>query len=163
MSATSTAVVTEANLTLSAIEQELVGGEVQAVANMQRDAAAKQRFTELAEYVEAGSVPAERLSQLSTILEIGLQSGRIRRLHGPDGEQAIGRVYQRTPSGIAAAQAAAKVSAALRALIGQTIDDIRVSALGPGSYSLLIDTTECQITVRLDRTGVDVDSVGIGI
>ena len=153
----------EQNLKLTATEQELIGAEVRAVASMHQDPAARQRYAVLAELIEAGSVPADRLDQLATILEIGLQSGRVRRVYGPDGEQALGRIYQRTPRGAEATTAAAAVTQALQAVRGQIIDVIRVTALGPGAYSVLVDTRQCQITVRLDRGGVRIDSVALGV
>ncbi len=150
-------------LQLSAVEQELVSAEVRAVARLQIDPDAKQRYSEFVRVVEEGVVPGERLAQLATILEIGLQSGRVRRFYGPEGEQAISRLYQRTPQGAAAVKAASEVTKALRALQGQVIDDLQLSALGPGSYNLLIDTKECQLTLRFERGGVRIDALALGI
>ncbi len=151
------------DLKLTATEGELLLAEVQAVAQLHPDPATRQRYRALAAHVEEGVVPAERLDQLATILGIGLESGRIRRLYGPDGEMALGRIYQRTPRGAAATAGAAAVTEALRALHGQILDEVRVTALGPGAYSILLDTRQCQITVRLDRAGVRVDSVALGV
>ncbi len=58
---------------------------------------------------------------------------------------------------------AKSVSHALNGLSAQRIEDIRISALGPGAYGLAIDTDRCQINVRLDRFGVRVENVAIGI
>ena len=52
---------------------------------------------------------------------------------------------------------------ALGALRGQVIDEIRVTALGPGAYGVLVDTERCQVTLRLDRGGARVDSVALGV
>ncbi|HEX5416068.1 MAG TPA: hypothetical protein VFZ25_10410 [Chloroflexota bacterium] len=150
-------------LRLTAAEAELVGEEVATVARLHPDPAARTRYAELAEVVAGGTVAEERLEQLTTILEIGLQSGRIRRVYGADGELALGRIYSRTPRGAEASQAASAVTDALRALHGQVIYNLRITALGPGAYSLLVDTRECQITIRLDRTGVRVDNIALGI
>ena len=150
-------------LKLTAAEAELLGEEVATVARLHPDPAARERYAELASAIATGAVAEERLEQLTTILEIGLQSGRIRRVYGPDGEMALGRIYARTPRGAEVSQAAAAVTDALRALHGQVIDNLRITPLGPGAYSLLVDTRECQITVRLDRSGVRVDNVALGI
>lgn len=150
-------------LRLSSTEQELLGSEIRAVAALHPDPAARQRYAELASLVETGSVPTARLEQLASFLEIGLQSGRIRRIYGPDGEQAFGRIFQRTPRGAEATAAAEAVTAALRAVRGQVIDDLTVTALGPGAYSILLDTRQCQVTIRLDRGGVRIDSVALGV
>jgi hypothetical protein len=150
-------------LKLSAVEQELLDAEIRAFRASLPDPTARERYEELAAMVDEGSVAAERLDQLTTILEIGLQTGRLRRVYGPDGEMALGRIYQRTPRGAAASTEAAAVTRALGALAGQEIDEVRVTALGPGSYSIVIDTRRCQVTVRLDRAGVRVDSVALGV
>jgi hypothetical protein len=51
----------------------------------------------------------------------------------------------------------------MSALQGQTIADIKVSAIGPGSYGLMIDTDRCQISLRLDRSGVRVENLAVGV
>jgi len=150
-------------LRLSATEQELLGPEVRAFASVHPEASGKRRYDALALAIETGVVSEEHLDELARVLEIGLQSGRVRRMYGADGEVALGRIYQRTPRGAESTGAAAAVTKALEALKGQVIDEVRVTALGPGAYSVLLDTDQCQITVRLDRGGVRVDSVALGV
>jgi hypothetical protein len=154
---------TPAQLRLSATEQELLAPEVRAFASVHPDQAGRRRYEALANSIESGGVPQESLDDLARVLEIGLQSGRVRRVYGADGEMALGRIYQRTPRGAEATSAATAVTRALEALRGQVIDEVRVTALGPGAYSVLLDTQQCQITVRLDRSGVRVDSVALGV
>jgi hypothetical protein len=148
---------------LSAAEQELLAPEVRAFGAIHPDPAGRRRYETLANAIESGQVPSESLDDLARVLEIGLQSGRVRRVYGADGEMALGRIYQRTPRGAEATSAAATVTKALAALQGQVIDEVRVTALGPGAYSILLDTQQCQITVRLDRNGVRVDNVAVGV
>jgi hypothetical protein len=156
-------VAADKTLRLSAVEQELVGAEVRAFGLLQRDPAAQARHASLAEQVESGHVPEDQLEELGVILEIGLQSGRLRRVYGPDGEQAISGLFRRTPRGKEVAEGAAAVTEALQSLRGQIIDDVRVTALGPGAYSLLLDTRQAQVTVRLDRGGARVESGALGL
>lgn len=151
------------DLELGVEERELIAPEIRLVAQFQPDPEARQRYEALADLVETGTVPADRLDQLGLILEIGLESGRVRRVYGPEGETALGRIYQRTPRGARAGAMASAVTKALVALQGQQIDELRVSALGPGAYSILVDTRACQLTIRLDRGGVRVDSVALGV
>jgi hypothetical protein len=155
--------VTPPALHLSAAEQELLAPEVRAFAAVHPQPSGRQRYEALASAIEAGGVPEDSLDDLARVLEIGLQSGRVRRVYGADGEMALGRIYQRTPRGAEATGAAAAVTRALEALRGQVIDEVRVTALGPGAYSILLDTQQCQITVRLDRSGVRVDNVALGV
>lgn len=151
------------DLVLTIAERELVAPEIRLIAQFQPDADARRRHEELATLVETGVVPADRVDGLSLILEIGLESGRVRRVYGPEGEGAIGKIYQRTPRGARANAMASDVTRALAALRGQQIDDLKVTALGPGAYSILVDTRQCQLTIRLDRAGVRVDSLAVGV
>jgi hypothetical protein len=150
-------------MNVTAVEQELLLPEIRTFAAALHDPDARARYHELHAAVEDGEVEDELLEHLANVLEVGLQSGRLRRFYGADGEQALARVFQRTPSGKALADSARSVTDALRALQGQSLEDIRVSALGPGSYGLTIDTDRCQISLRLERSGVRVDNLAIGI
>ena len=148
---------------IHAIEQELLVPEIRKFSRGLLDPEAMARYGNLLAAVEAGEVEDELLGYLSIVLEISLQSGRPRKLYGADGEQALARLFQRTPAGAALSDAAKSVSEALAGLQGQTLEDIKVSTLGPGSYGLMIDTDRCQINVRLDRTGVRVENMAIGL
>jgi hypothetical protein len=150
-------------LRLSAAEQELLAPEVRAFAAIHPEQSGRRRYKALASSIEAGSVPNESLDDLARVLEIGLQSGRVRRVYGADGEMALGQIYRQTPRGKEATGAAASVTSALEALRGQVLDEVRITALGPGAYSILLDTQQCQITLRLDRSGVRIDSVALGV
>ncbi|HEX6507224.1 MAG TPA: hypothetical protein VF221_06280 [Chloroflexota bacterium] len=148
---------------ISAIEGELLVPEIRSFAGALHDETARARYEELRVAVEDGEVGDELIGHLGNVLEIGLQSGRLRRFYGADGEATLARVFRRTPSGVALSEAASDVTHALTALHGQNLEDIQVSALGPGSYGLTIDTDRCQINLRLDRSGVRVENVAIGI
>lgn len=148
---------------IGATEQELLVSEINKIARLIPDPAARERYGDLRAAVEDGEVPDEQLGHLGNVLEIGLQSGRLRKQYGADGEQALARLFQRTPAGAALAEAARNVSEALAGLQGQRLEDIKVSTLGPGSYGLMIDTDRVQIQLRLDRGGVRVENVAIGI
>ena len=148
---------------ISATEQELLLPEIASFARALRDPAQQARYDELRAAVEEGEVGEELADRLSNVLEVGLQSGRLRRFYGADGEQALARLFHRTPAGARLSQAAKAVTEALEALHGQTIEEIRVSAIGPGSYGLMIDTDRCQLNLRLDRGGVRVENVAVGI
>jgi hypothetical protein len=148
---------------INATEQELLIPEINAFAAALRDPSARSRYQELGAAVAEGEVDDDLAGHLGNVLEIGLQSGRLRKFYGADGEQALARLFHRTPSGAALADAAGAVTQALSALHGQVIEDVKISAVGPGSYGLMIDTDRCQIQVRLDRSGVRVENVAVGI
>ena len=148
---------------ISATEQELLVPEIALFARALHDPGARARYEELQGAVEEGEVEEELLGHLGNVLEVGLQSGRLRKFYGADGEQALARLFHRTPSGAALADGARAVTEAVGALKGQVIEEIRVSALGPGSYGLTIDTDRCEIVLRLDRSGVRVENVAVGV
>jgi hypothetical protein len=148
---------------ITAVEQELLAPEIAGFARVLHDPAARARYEALQEAVESGEVDDDLAGHLANVLEVGLQSGRLRRAYGADGEQALTRVFQRTPAGAALTADANAVSEALTALHGHVIEELRIAAVGPGSYSLTIDTDRCRVTVRLDRGGVRVHNVEIGV
>jgi hypothetical protein len=148
---------------ISAAEQELLVPEIMAFARALRDPQAREPYDVLRAGVQEGEVDDDLLPHLGNVLEIGLQSGRLRKLYGADGEQALSRLFHRTPAGAKLAELAKSVTEALSALQGQVIEDVKVSALGPGTYGVTLDTDRCQITMRMDRSGVRVENVAIGI
>ncbi len=148
---------------IGSTEQELLTQEINALAPLLRDQNARARYSALRDAVREGDVPEDLLGHLGNVLELGLQSGRLRALYGADGEQALTRLFHRTPAGASLQDEARSVSHALNGLQTQTIEEIRVSALGPGSYGLMIDTDRCQINIRLDRGGARVESVAVGV
>jgi hypothetical protein len=148
---------------ITAAEQELLVPEIAGFAAALRDPAARSRYEQLRAAVETGEVDDELAGHLANVLEVGLQSGRLRRAYGADGEQALTQVFRRTPAGAALAAEAEAVTKALAALHGHVIEEVRIAAVGPGSYSLTIDTDRCQIGVRLDRGGVRIHNLEIGV
>jgi hypothetical protein len=148
---------------IGAAEQELLVPEILSLSQALHDPAARARYEDLSRAVQEGEVGDDLVGHLGNVLEIGLQSGRLRRFYGADGEQALARLFHRTPGGARLSEAAKAVTEALQGLQGQVIQEIAISALGPGTYGLMIDTDRCQITLRLDRAGVDVENIAVGV
>ena len=92
-------------------------------------------------------------------MTIALQSGRIRALYGPGGEQALLRLYRKLPAGVELAQSAAAVGEALSGLQGRTLESVTLSAVGPGAFSLSITAGGVQLKIHLDRQGARLASV----
>jgi hypothetical protein len=141
--------------------QDVVLAEAQAVLAMARDDDYRGRLAALAASVGEGGVEEEEADTLSELLELGLQSGRLRALYGPGGEQAALRTYRRLPRGAALAESAREVSEALGTLEGKPIESITLQAVGPGSFSLSLTAGGVELTLRLDRQGARLASVGI--
>ena len=149
-------------LTLSDDEREVLLTEVQQALDQVRAPELRVRYGELLSSVDAGAVDAELLEPLQTLLEVGLESGRIRRVHLAHGEMAARAVFQRTPKGRALQAGAAEVNQALSGLRDQTIEEVRVAATGPGSFSLTLTTDEGTVLLQFGRSGVSLKSLEVG-
>ena len=99
--------------------------------------------------------------ELDRIVSLGLQTGRIRALYGPAGEQAALRTYRRLPGGSEVAASAAAVNEALGSLEGRSLDQISITAIGPGVFSVSLVAGGAELTVRLDGSGARLASVGV--
>jgi hypothetical protein len=131
-----------------------------ALAEAQAVVAAGGSAAELVAEIDEGEV-VEEVQTLEQILELGLQSGRIRALYGPGGEQAALGVYRKLPRGAEAVASAREVSTALAALAGRELRSIELRAVGPGAFSLSLSAGELELDVRLDRQGARLSSVGV--
>ena len=136
-------------------------GEAQAVLALVHDPERRGRLADLVAAVQDGEVGGEDAQSLEELLELGLQSGRIRSVYGPEGEQAALKTYRRLPGGRALADSASDVSEALSALAGKTLDDVKVQSTGPGAYLLTLAVDGLELSVRLDRAGARLHSVGV--
>jgi hypothetical protein len=146
---------------VKAEEREVALGELQAVLDAARDEGYRTRLAALATSVEQGEVGSDEAVELERVLELGLQSGRIRALYGPGGEQAALRLFRRLPAGAELTETARSVSAALATLNGRSLDSLRIEAIGPGMYRLALVAGGAEVAVRLDRSGVQLASIGV--
>jgi hypothetical protein len=142
-------------------EREVALSEVQAVLDAARDDGYRTRLTSLATAVEQGELAREEAAELERVLELGLQAGRIRAVYGPGGEQAALRLFRRLPAGAGLAETARSVSAALATLNGRSLDSFRIEVIGPGMYRIALVAGGAEATVRLDRSGVQLASIGV--
>jgi hypothetical protein len=136
-------------------------GEAQAVLALVGDTERRGRLGDLIAAVQEGELGEDEAESLEELLELGLQSGRIRSVYGPEGEQAALKTYRRLPGGRALADSAADVTDALSSLEGRTLEQVKVQSTGPGSYLVVIGVEGLELSVRLDRAGARVHSVGV--
>jgi hypothetical protein len=141
--------------------QEVALAETQAVLAMARDDDYRARLAALQASVSEGDLAGEDEETLQELLELGLQSGRLRALYGPGGERAALTAYRKLPNGAGAAASAREVSEALRTLAGQELRSVSVQAVGPGAFVLTLAAGVAEISVRLDRNGARLHSVGV--
>ena len=112
--------------------QELLLEELKAFAASIPDQERPAGFGALQGAVEQGELPNSLLGPVGNLLEVGLQTGRIRQFHRAPGEQALLRLFAQTPNGQAHARAVAEVNSALERLAGQEVESLRVVMRVPG-------------------------------
>jgi hypothetical protein len=141
-------------------EAELARAETQAVLALIQDETRRGRLADLLAALAEGELGEEEAQALGELLELGLQSGRVRSLYGPGGELAALAVYRRLPAGRELAESAANLNAALRALAGKTIAQLTVRSVGPGEYGLSISADDVELDLRLGRAGARLATIG---
>jgi hypothetical protein len=139
--------------------REVALAEAQAVRALASGEDYRERLADLVAAIDEGEVEGGDAQTLEELLELGLQSGRIRAHYGPGGEQAALSLYRRLPRGADLAESAREVTAALQALEGRELGSVQLTAVGPGAFSLAIAAGELEVSLRLDRQGARVSSV----
>lgn len=152
----------QARLDLDEAARGLLAMEVEELLKRIRDEDSRSRFAALRQAVVEGSVPERALPALEQLLTLGIETGRFERVHGRAAEMLARSLFQRTPAGRARAEQAEAVNRALAALAGTTLQALAFFADGPGAYRLRIETARGEVLVRIDRSGLQVDSVGVG-
>ena len=140
---------------------EVALGEAQAVLALVHDGERRGRLADLVAAVQDGELGDEDAQALEELIELGLTTGRIRSVYGPEGEQAALKTFRRLPRGRTLADSAAEVSDALAALEGKTLEQVKVQSTGPGSFLVTLGVEGLELSVRLDRAGARVHSVGV--
>jgi len=140
---------------------EVALGEAQAVLAMVVDEERRGRLADLIAAVGEGEVAAAEAEALEELLELGLQTGRLRAVYGPGGEQAALRVYRQLPRGRELGASAREVTEALASLEGKRLAAATIQAVGPGAFLVSIGVEGRELSVRLDRQGARLTSVGI--
>jgi hypothetical protein len=140
--------------------REVALAEAQAVRAMAQSDEVRERLAELAGLLDDGGVAGDSADLLESVLELGLQSGRIRAIYGPGGEQAAVSTLRRLPRGRERGDSARDVTSALASFAGKTLDSIQITAVGPGAFTLALSADGLEASVRLDQSGVRLASIG---
>ena len=106
---------------------EVALGEAQAVLALVQDGERRGRLADLVAAVQEGELGEDEAQALEELIELGLTTGRIRSVYGPEGEQAALKTYRRLPGGRELADGARDVTHALEALEGKTLERVSVS------------------------------------
>jgi hypothetical protein len=148
-------------LTLRGDAAEVALGEAQAVLAAVQNPARRGRLADLVAAVQDGELGEEEAQALEELIELGLTTGRIRGVYGPEGEQAALKTYRRLPGGRELADGAREVTEALSALEGKTLERVSVQSSGPGAFVFSIGVEGLELTVKLDRAGARIHSIGV--
>jgi hypothetical protein len=141
-------------------ELDVARAEVEAVrAAVGRSDYAKLLGEVLHALADGSELDERQAEELDRLLTLALQSGRVRALYGPGGEQAALRAFRKLPTGTELAQSTAAVNDALAALAGRTVERLSLTPVGPGAFTLAVATDGPQLSIRLDRQGARVTSV----
>jgi hypothetical protein len=139
--------------------REVALAEAQTVLSLAQNDTMRARLAELVSDVGDGDVGEDSTELLESVLELGLQTGRIRAYYGPGGEQAALSTLRRLPRGRDRSESARDVSTALQALNGQTIDAVKIAAVAPGAFTITIEAGGVEASVRLDTNGARLTSL----
>src|SRR5207302_10254718 len=120
--------------------------EAQAVLALVQDEERRGRLAALVAAIGEGEVDEVEAEALEELLELGLQTGRLRALYGPGGEQAALKIYRQLPRGKQTSEAAREVSRALASLEGKTIESIAVQAVGPAAFVLSLSAGGAELS-----------------
>ena len=139
---------------------EIATAEAQAVLAMVQDENRRGRLADVVAAIGDGEVTGQDADALAELLELGLQTGRIRALYGPEGEQATLALFRRLPLGRELTESTRELNEALHALEGKTIERVAVTALGPGEYGVTLSTEDYELVLRLGRAGARLATIG---
>ena len=148
---------------LEAFERDILVAETQALIGTVSSPASQAIYTELLLAVQSGSVPENLLGPLERVLELGLRTGRVRKIHSPQAAKALQRLFDKTPAGTALSKSAGAANEALQVLCGHVLEEVSFSAAGPGVYGLTLSTDRCRVTLEVSDKGIWVKEVGLGI
>jgi hypothetical protein len=139
---------------------EVARAEAQAVLSLVQDEKRRVRLADVVAAVDGGEVDGPDADALAELLELGLATGRVRAIYGPEGEQAALALFRRLPLGRELTRSARDLNEALGALEGRTLERVSVNAVGPAEYAVTISTDNYEVVLRLGRAGARLATIG---
>ncbi len=150
-------------LAIDALQRDILIPQIQAFLDSTSDPAARDVYAALRSAVEHLQIPSELQARLGAIVEVALQSGRVRRLFGPAGDLSMNALFLKTPRGREIAESIRDVNAALAKLKGQPVEEISAALKSPGAYALTIRTSGYQLVIRFEPAGARVESLEVDL
>ena len=150
-------------LAIDALQRDILIPQIQAFLDSTSDPAAREVYIALKAAVDKMAIPPEHQPRLGAIVEVALQSGRVRRLFGAGAELSISALFQKTPRGKEIASSIRAVNAALANLKGQAVEELSATLKGSGSYALTMRTSGCQVVVRFEPAGLRIETLEVDL
>ena len=141
--------------------REVALAEAQHVLAAVQDPRRRERLAELIADVDEGAVAGDSAQALEELLELGLVSGRLRAVYGPEGEQAALKTFRKLPLGKELAEGAREITGALQTLVGRELEKVSIASVGPGAYVVTLGADGIELSVRVDRQGARLNTVAI--
>jgi hypothetical protein len=151
----------EAPIALAGEARDVALAEAQHLLAHVQDERRRERIAELIADVDEGAVSGDSAQSLEELLELGLVSGRIRAVYGPEGEQAALKTFRKLPLGKELSDGAKEISGALQSLVGRELEKLSVTSVGPGGYVVTIGADGLELSVRFDRQGARLHTVSL--
>ena len=139
---------------------DVARAEAQSVLALVQDERRRGRLADVVAAVDEGLVSGHDADALAELLEVGLQTGRLRAVYGPGGEQAALGLFRRLPLGKELTRSTGELNEALGSLEGRTLERVSVHAVAPGEYGVSISSEGFELEVRLGRSGARISSIG---
>jgi hypothetical protein len=152
--------VSASGVLLRGEELEVARAEVETVLELVQDGDYRTQLDGLHAALTVGDPLDEPHAEaLDRLLSLALQSGRVRALYGPGGEQAALRAFRKLPTGAELTANAADVNEALATLVGSPLEKLAITPVGPGAFTIALAVDGAQLSIRLDRQGARLASV----
>lgn len=150
-------------LRLDSLQRSVIGPQVEAFLEAAREPEARALYTELRDSIDGMEVAPHLVERLGAILEVVLSSGRVRQAFGPGAEASLSSLFRQTPQGREVAASIGALNTALERISGQTLERASAASRRPGVYALTLKTSGCQIVIRFEQSGVQVESLEVDL
>lgn len=141
--------------------REVALAEAQNLLQHVQDERRRDRVAALIADIDEGEVAGDNVQSLEELLELGLVSGRLRSVYGPEGEQAALKTFRKLPLGKELAAGAKEITGALSSLEGRELEKVSISSVGPGAYVVTLGAGGLELSVRFDRQGARLHTVAL--
>ena len=148
---------------LEPAESEVIAAEAGHYAERVQSPSGRETYERLRSAASTGQLPEDLATVVGQVVELGLQTGRIRGVYGPHGVLTAIGVFRRTPQGQDLSKKVESVNEALEALRGQVVERVTVSAPSPGAATLTLETGEARMAMSFDPEGPSVRTLEVSL